>query len=1040
MPRSTRIRRQPCRTRGPNPHGYFLPKFVALVACVALWSSTTGGLLAEDPAVKFLERLKAEQLFDVALDYLTFLEGKQSLAPGLKANIALERGMLEYQSASLLPLSNPARARKLEQSEKSLRNFVDAKKGHPRRGEARIKIGELLLQRAEEAKAIARKSDPKADEKGIAEAARFYDEAHKLFEGTIKELAQILEKMKGARTDPNDKEAVAYRQKVQQDVRQAQLLSAKSVEERGRAKAPNSKERKKDLSQALKMFSDLYSKEQRMVGVRNYALFYRSNIQAELGMPSDAIDGFQRVADLEGVDILRPLQSMAIKELMGLLAAENKFNPAIQRAKKWLAALRPNERETIETVELKLELARLSIAKAKLLEKNDPDDRVASQLIRRTREDLRSLLRIKGPHLDATRELLADLGVEAQADETPTELPKVKSFEDAIAEAQKRIDQAESDSLGMAILRDQGEKEQVTELENSIAMRRRQALALLREGLRLHTTEDELSALQQARFSLAYLHLRLGNPWEALSVGELLSRENPKTNLGLNAAAVSLSALSDLLRTATPDIKSALTGHLEPFAKYLIETWPEASEASAAASALVQLALVNQQWDKVDAYLALAPTEGKNAAVLRRDAGIAFYNRYLDEKKKSGEGSSEAKKLKARAQDSLTVATRSLNVDALDDSNVNAINALSRLLMADGKYDEASKLLLNSSASPIKLLKSQPDKLSVKAAMNSYRSAIQLSINQLATGSLKTTQAIAETGNYIKSLQDLAKQDASGPKTLTGIFVALASDLKTQVTEAKDANQRKRLSGAMVLLAREAGKAEAFNTQYWAADTLVSIAEEMDQDASGQSVAEKAYENALPILNGILEKERNAPGFIADGAIIRVQLTLAKAYRGAGSFKGAIDTLADVLGKEQGYLPVQIEAARTYQAWADASNLGFYKAAFAGGRRDPKTRKYVIWGWGKIAQQVEGNKDLVDEFYTARFELGRSRYKFASGMKDPKKQTDEYKRAEKSIKATATLYPELGGPKLKKRYDLLLKSIEKALGKPTTGLAGLKRE
>src|SRR5690606_26005874 len=124
-----------------------------------------------------------------------------------------------------------------------------------------------------------------------------YSAAHKLFESTIAELSELLEGIKGARTDASDSAAIAYRQKIQSDIRQSQLLSAKSIEERGRSRAEGNPERTADLETSLKMFSDIYMKEQKLVAVRNYALFYRSTIQATLGMVDEAIDGFQRIAD-----------------------------------------------------------------------------------------------------------------------------------------------------------------------------------------------------------------------------------------------------------------------------------------------------------------------------------------------------------------------------------------------------------------------------------------------------------------------------------------------------------------------------------------------------------------------------------------------------------------------------------------------------------------------------------------------------------------------------------------------------------------------
>ncbi|MEM8732647.1 MAG: hypothetical protein AAGG44_00390, partial [Planctomycetota bacterium] len=775
-----------------------------------------------------------------------------------------------------------------------------------------------------------------------------------------------------------------------------------------------------------------------MVGVRNYALFYRSNIEESLGKTADAIDGYRRVADLEGVDVLRPLQTTAITKLIGLLTAEKKFQPAADRAQRWLSNLQPAERESKETVELKLALARLQIAWADSLKKKDANDRVASRLVRNTRDDLRSLLRIQGAHVEETQKLLAELGVETNTTDDLDELPKVKSFAEAVSEAQKRIDRSESDALSIAILRDQGQDDEADRVEASIQSTREQAIQLLRTSLGLFGSEDEMAGLQGARFSLAYLYLKSNTPWEALVVAELIARENPNTDQGLKASAIALGAFSDLLKTAGETEKSALTVHLEPFARYLVETWPDSGEASAAASALVQLALIGKQWDKVDQYLALAPTEGPSTRKLRRDAGISFYNRYLDEKKQSGADSPTTKDLQQRAMDSLTIATKGLQADDIEDADLNAINALVRLEIAENRLSQAAKRLGTGKSSPLKLLEEKPDSFDGKTAMNCYRTAIQLTISQLADDSLDSQSAVIKTGQYIDQLQKLAKDTAAGTQTLSGIFVALAKDLKSQLNNAQSPAQRSKLSQAMVLLAEQAGKAESFNTRFWAADTLVSIAEENDSDRQSKSTATKAYEGARDILKAIQTTEQSSPGYITpDGYKIQVQLLLAKSYRGSKEFKSALDSLNTILDSNAGLLTVQMEAAATYHSWGDSVSskklrAAAYKVAFAG---HPKRKS--MWGWGKIAQVLEGKTEFESQFYESRFELARSRYKMAQNESSEERKLAEFRRAKKAISQTAALYPTLGGSLMKSKHNVLLKAIQRELGEPTEGLKGL---
>ena len=106
-------------------------------------------------------------------------------------------------------------------------------------------------------------------------------------------------------------------------------------------------------------------------------------------------------------------------------------------------------------------------------------------------------------------------------------------------------------------------------------------------------------------------------------------------------------------------------------------------------------------------------------------------------------------------------------------------------------------------------------------------------------------------------LEETSKKDSNGSQLLGGIFVQLARDLKDAVSATKDANKRKKLSEALVKVTSEAGKkAAAFGTNYWAADTLLSVADEVKSDSKQ---AATAYTEAATILNQMIAKGKSDP-------------------------------------------------------------------------------------------------------------------------------------------------------------------------------------
>ncbi len=982
----------------------------------------------EEPFEQFLSELKNRGYYDTALTYLDMLEADRSSADALKGSIDLERGLLRYQAAAKLSPSNSDRNARLDAAEADLRSFMKSNPSHPRRGEARLKLGELLLTRADEAKRLA--GDTEED---ISDAIEFYNSAHQLFEESIKELAAIVDTMRGARIDPNDKAKVAYRQKVIADIRQAQLLSAKAVEERGKSHAASSPQRKSDLQKALTMYSDLYKKERDLVGIRNYALYYRSMVQAELGENSAAIDGLQRVADLTGVDVLRPLQTIAVKSLIELLSEEKKYEIALNRGLNWIGQLRPNERETIDTVDLKLTVDELRYKWATLLKESDRGDRAAGKMIRDARADVRQLIRIAGPHEDRARALLADLGVGSADEEVSLELPEVKDFAEALAIGTQRYEQANTESIALETINstltatDTSKAEisqletQAAAIEEKIETLQTQGITLLEHALVLFDrSEGDLAELFDARFKLALLYLKQQQPWKAIAIGEMLARKNPSSDEGLNAAAICLAGFSDLLTTAGPAQQAEYAEMLEPLSVYLSETWPESQEAAAAAAATVQLALVAKDWAKAESLLDKLPKDAPAAATTRRDVGIAYYGLYLSEKN-SDEAAANANAQRATTQ--LELYVESLANDSaidkpLESKTVDALNSLSKLYLDAGKVGQAQKLLQGGKNPTLSALE-QSTAVAPRTKMESYRLAIQIAAARIGKGELTAEEAAKQIEVYIAAMNEAAAKAENGPAILNSVFVGMATDLNEQLVASKNTSDKKQLFGLLTLVANQAAKSDAFNVRYWAADTLITNATELAGTADAKDTATEAFTTASSIAESILATESSSPGFIDPPALItRVQMLSAKAKRGQGEYLAAIKILSSLLKEKAGLLDVQIEAAETLEAWGSAKPE-YYKTAYAG------YPSLSIWGWGKIAKNTLGNEKLSDQFFEARYRLALNMYRHGVATGD----ADQYSNAERMITQTISLYPDLGGPNDKKRFAALLKQIRQKAGK-----------
>ncbi len=90
------------------------------VCVLALW---TLNVHAEEPYRQFLDRLKGEGLFDLALFYLDDLEKNPQVDEKFRLDIQLERANMLQEAAAGMPPRSPGRTKRLDEAEKAFRKL-----------------------------------------------------------------------------------------------------------------------------------------------------------------------------------------------------------------------------------------------------------------------------------------------------------------------------------------------------------------------------------------------------------------------------------------------------------------------------------------------------------------------------------------------------------------------------------------------------------------------------------------------------------------------------------------------------------------------------------------------------------------------------------------------------------------------------------------------------------------------------------------------------------------------------------------------------
>ena len=337
-----------------------------------------------------------------------------------------------------------------------------------------------------------------------------------------------------------------------------------------------------------------------------------------------------------------------------------------------------------------------------------------------------------------------------------------------------------------------------------------------------------------------------------------------------------------------------------------------------------------------------------------------------------------------------------------------------------------------------------PSTLKEGFEVEAYKISLRAYISTLAT-----SKDTAATIKKAKEMMDLLKKSMGntpeGQNRLVAIYVTLARDLQTQL-EIADPQAKVGLGQGFEVFLKQVGEdATELNVLYWVAETYRGMGESFLTSNKSVPPGAKTYlDQAVAAYKNILAKGTANKSFLTANMADSIRMQMAKTLRTLNDYKGAMDIFVEILRVSPTKLPVQVEAARTYQNWGDKGIKDRYKDAIVGARPDKnnpdklKQNKNIIWGWGEIGKMTANNPKYAEQFHEARYNLALSRYNWALAEKDQAVKTDRFKQAKLDIAQTIGLY-DGGGPKWEGQYDALMKRIQKSLGEPVLGIESLRR-
>lgn len=971
-----------------------------------------------EPAEAFVKQLRNAGYFDTAITYLDRAGKLAGVDASFVKAIPLEKAQTFIESA-LATRNADNRDKAFADAEQALQQFLSANPEHPRTPEANLQLGKLQMIRA--AQLLA--GEPDAAER--TKARESYLAASKTFDAIVTTLRSKLEAMRGQKIDPKeDPEAAALRDQYRFEFLQSQLNAADSLKLAAKTHDDPAKQGKANLDDAAKRFAELNKKYSSYIPGA-IALMHLGDVNEVLGNNDQALDNYLKMLEQPDVDPLRESKYLAAAGLvrMKLAADPPKYQEAIDRVGPFAKQVRPDEKNLQAVQDYRLALAKAYLAKA-------ADDSLKKGEIGRAKSEARELLaeakKIPGTHVEQVETLLADLGIEQDTELLPTAEPP-ESFDDALEKATQVVTMASDLEQALNVLDGQASTpdldKQKADIQKQIQQSYLIGIQTLRAGLAMIHSDTSNESINQARHILAYFLYQTKHYRETVVVGSFLARYAPGTDLGLKGGLMALTSMQVLLAEVPDDENAGLIRQLESLGKYMATTWPNDPNAAAAQGLQVRLLLKKSDFDGAQALIDEMDS-GPERAEFKRLLGQLFWNESIvarvqdkDEKKSD--------MLVSRAKANLTEGLNGISGKLLEVEGMQAALVLAKLHLLKNDSAAAMKVLDHPKYGPLEWSK-KLEAPSENFTGELYSTELKALVGQMLDADNPDQYLDRMTGTMEKLRDAYSGPEAQGK--LTQSYMRLAQDLKDQLEGASPARKSKLIEAFRVLLKRisESSKDEA--TLRWVGQTLASMGESLM--VAGQT---KATDQAAELITQSIETFQS----LSDQDDITTTYLLGRSQRLVGEFKASIDTFEQLLKSNPLMLEAQVEAAQAYESWAATLKPNYayqaYRAALKGARPG-KDKKNVVWGWDEISQktinQIKRSDNFKEKFFESRYHVALCLYL----MGKVADRESEKRKAMDVIRKVATLFPDLGGDDHRKKYDALMKEVQKAVGEKPTGL------
>lgn len=1036
--------------------------------------------------VELLEQLQEREMPDVMLWVLDRVAADPKASAELKNQLPFRRASA-LVATTRTELDSKKRSAILDEAEKEIDRFLaTGPEGRPAI-DAYSQKGNLLIKRGQ-TKVEAMKR-PGADVKALqAEAVTFFDGALKSLQGTVKP-GQPIEKVTNAEdavlkslravdaqiaalappkeddskeADGKDKKDAKPKPKPkpvkrttavekqlerleneQEALRtkliQTRLMVAETHFEKAKAFETQSKEWQAALEDSTKRHHELAEKYASK-GAGLFARYYEGRNLSLLGKRDQATSTLAAVYSVESNQpLIMGLRAKALAVALDCWLADKKYDMPDDTAMKFIVTpVKDPKKLDADWLAMKYRGAVVLDARADALPAAEKSKKAALQ--REAKKLAIDVATANKEFSKEARELAAKLGKDLPEGEQ-----EESSFATAAAEAGIKVSTMKAKQAEAKELQAAGKADEAAAALAAAAAARDEAVKAYEAAFKL--AEDgkaDQNAVSAAKSTVTFLLYDAKRYRDAAELGTMLAEKFSDSLGSRQAGRVALVAWQQLSRDA--DVGKEARQKLVALADFMAAKWPTESEGGDALAMLVGIALDTRNPEQILAALKKLPAESPRRPELLQRAGATLWREVQEKRRLEDSIKPDEQVLSALKQQAKTVLDEGLAAagDAPPTKgSVGAALSRAQIAIEDGDLKLAGQILGHPGYGPW--------------------TAVQSGNAEFAQGSLAEGSLTVALRYFIQSEQvdnaqkamDMLEKTAGDADKLTSLYFAMGRDLEGQLqalaAQAADPAVRERagkvLSGFESFLEKLVARDQRTASQMWVATTYLALGSGKGTGAVvAKDKAQSYLDRAAAVYDALLKKGGEEIAKYEPS----IRLKMAGIFRERGRWEDAQKQIDWILAdaKRQNSLDTQVQAAELLMAAArdaaakDPENANKLLLAATVGRKGDGA---VIWGWGgianKLAKQVGSGGKADDLFYNARLGIAQCMLERAQLSSTPAdKKAELLGQAKKAVAVTRKLYPTLGGESVQKRFEKLLKEIQKAQGGQPRGFEELDEQ